>query len=83
MFYNVIYFNSLIVLNLLFLCTAVHVILSFSLLYPIFFIFCHCQGWMERQEVDGERKDEKRRPEKRELHELPYTKLVKPGTIRQ
>ena len=47
------------------LCTAVHVIWSFS-----------------DQEIYRERTEERMRPQKRELHELPYLEIAKSGTIR-
>ena len=34
---------------------------------------------MEWQEIDRERKEDRVRPKKRELHELPYTEMVKSG----
>ena len=37
---------------------------------------------MESKTIDGERKEERIIPKKRELHELLYTKMVKFGTIR-
>ena len=64
---------------------------------PIFYHFCirqcmqfslfhsffdHRQGWMGRQKIYGERKEERIRPNKRELHEQLYTEIVKSGTIR-
>ena len=37
---------------------------------------------MGGQETDGERKEERMKPKKRELHELPYFEIAKSGTIR-
>ena len=37
---------------------------------------------MGRQEIYGERKEKRIRPNKRELHEQLYTEMVKSGTIR-
>ena len=33
------------------------------------------------QEIDKERKEDRVRPKKRELHGLPYTEIVQSGTI--
>ena len=49
---------------------------SFSLLCSLFLFFgIPTQARMLRK--NGERKEERRRPKKKALHELPYTEIVK------
>ena len=64
---------------LLLLRTAFHVIISFSVSFLLFFYF-HLQGIMGCKKIDIERKEESK-AKKGKLHELPYTELVKSGTI--
>ena len=45
-----------------------------------FYTYWHPQRWMGCQDINRERKEEKMR-QKREMHELPYTKIVKTWTI--
>ena len=61
------------------LCTAVHVIISFPvsfslLCFLVLFIAIPKAGWDAKKQIEKE--------EKRELHELPSTKIVKSETIR-
>ena len=59
-----------------FLCTAVHVIISFSASFSLLSIYRRPQDRMGGQEIERERKEETMRPEKRELHELPWPALL-------
>ena len=69
---------------------AVHVIIfglaSMSLLCHLFLcIVIPKAGWNANkylQYIYRKRKAKRTRPKKRQLHELPYTDLVKSGTIR-
>ena len=53
-------------------------------LVKIYHVYCsrHTKIRMGSQAIDKERKEERIRPKKRELHGLLYTKIVKSGTIR-
>ena len=65
-----------------YLCTAVHVIISFLasfLLLCLNFNF-PLQCSKECLKIDVEREVERMRPKQRELHELPYKESVKSGT---
>ena len=53
---------------------------SFSLLCCFNFILIGVPK-AEWDDIDGERKEERIRPKKRELHELPYKEMVKSGNI--
>ena len=55
---------------------------SFWLLCVLFLFTSISIPRMECQEIARERKAERMRPKKTELHELPYTKMLKTGIIR-
>ena len=67
------------------MCTEVHAIIAFFylILASLFSLHFHGhpQGRMGCQETDRIRKEERKRPKKRWLHELPYLEMVKSGTI--
>ena len=55
---------------------------SFSLLCFLFLFYCIPKvGWKAKKSINSERKQKRMRPKKRELHELPYTEMVKSGTV--
>ena len=73
---------SLIVLDLQFLCTAVHLSLFWLILAPLLSLSIKFQpkGRMEYHEIYKQRKEERMRQKMRELHELPSSEMVKSGT---
>ena len=61
------------------LCTAVHVIIYFSasFLLIVFIWFLVSPRWMDAMTWMEKAKEGKNENNKRELHELPYTEMIK------